>query len=109
MMQPRLAPLHPLRVTVVVGASSRASYSVVALLLRIHGLTLACSAELASLPPAGCAGVPVIGVGISHMPGAHRIGGVWETAPLWLTGGVLRVTAPPGRVLRVPAHRPIRR
>jgi hypothetical protein len=99
-MRPRLAPLHPLRVTVVVGAAAQPVYSVLAPLLRTRptGPTLACSVELTSLPPAGCSGVPVTGVDISRLPGAHRLRGVWETGPLRLigtwNGRALQVTQP---------------
>src|SRR5947209_14029000 len=100
-MRPRLAPLRPLRVTVVVGESRPPSYTVVAPLLRTRpgAPTYACMAVLDSLPPAGCSGVPVTGIDIRRQPGARSIGRAWQTGPLRLAGRwdgrALQVTAPP--------------
>jgi hypothetical protein len=66
-------------------------YEVVAPVLYRPGFQepLACAAELASYPPAGCSGVRVTGYDFAHVPGVVRYGSGrmgWQTPVLRLAG-----------------------
>ena len=119
---PRLPPLRPVHLTVVVTpggvtspASGQTTYTVVApvLYLRKVGTPLACLTVLESLPPAGCGGVPVTGYDFRHLVGRVRFHGMgWQSrhalrlVGTW-NGHVLTLTRPPSRVRRsTPAPSP---
>lgn len=115
-MQPRLRPLHPVRVTVVVSHSpapekaSLVTYTVVAPVLYRTTMKapMACLAILTSLPPAGCSGVPVTGYDFTRLTGLVRFGATgWETPQLRLigtwNGHTLTLTRTP---VQVTTHRP---
>jgi hypothetical protein len=95
-MRPPLRPLRPVRVTVLVSdgsarphAATTPTYTVVAPVLYLTrvGTPMACLAMLESLPPAGCAGVPVSGYDFKRVPGLVRFHAMgWQTRPLRLVG-----------------------
>jgi hypothetical protein len=71
------------------GSASTGAYTVVASVLYRAGIARprACLAYLLSLPPAGCAGVPVSGYAFQRVPGLVRFGAKgWQTPELRLVG-----------------------
>jgi hypothetical protein len=118
-VRPRLGPLYPVRITVVVRApkmtgprSPSRLYTVTASVLYRTGMGApqACLTFLESLPPAGCGGLPVAGFDFQHLSGVIHFRGVgWQTPALRMvglwTGKVFRLVRPPSTA-GAPAREP---